>query len=480
MNPRKRLAEILARMGEIKAGISEVEGLESPTDEDATRAESLLTEWDTLEAERVDVQAKVDRLDAIAAASVDPQRQERTWEAPQVMVRKDPFADLGQLRRDEIHGDDMRERAITAMADTRVRGVSDQARENATRTVEDVDGAAVYALAHGTPAYVSAYKRWLKDGGQNVAWTSEEREAIETARNIRTALNITTGSSGQYSLPTLFDPSLIHTGTAAINPIRQIARVERGTQNVWHGVSTGNVATYWHAESAALTDGSPTLAAPVVTAGMLTAYVPMSYEFYEDSSVVAQLPGLIGEAFDYAESTAFVSGSGTNQPLGVVTAISATAGSTVTATTRGASSFTSASSADVFAVANAMPSRYEGNASWIAHKKTFNIIRQMSPSGAGSLFWGQLGAGVVDRPVLLGSPAYNSSDVVATQTTGTVILVLGDFSQYLIYDRIGINVEFVQNVVDGSGLPIGQRALIAHKRVGANTTDINAFRFLLN
>jgi len=39
-------------------------------------------------------------------------------------------------------------------------------------------------------------------------------------------------------------------------------------------------------------------------------------------------------------------------------------------------------------------------------------------------------------------------------------------------------VEFIANVVDGNGLPTGQRGLVAHKRVGGNVTDINAFRFL--
>ncbi|MTV59246.1 phage major capsid protein, partial [Streptococcus pneumoniae] len=79
-----------------------------------------------------------------------------------------------------------------------------------------------------------------------------------------------------------------------------------------------------------------------------------------DSSLQGQLPGLIAESIDYAESTAFISGSGSSAPKGIVTAISATAGSTVTATTRG--SFTSASVADVFAVVNAVTPRYEDSA----------------------------------------------------------------------------------------------------------------------
>jgi HK97 family phage major capsid protein len=59
-----------------------------------------------------------------------------------------------------------------------------------------------------------------------------------------------------------------------------------------------------------------------------------------------------------------------------------------------------------------------------------------------------------------------------------VLIVLGDFSQYVIYDRIGTSVEYVQNVVDGSGIPTGQRGLLAHKRNGADVTDLDAFRFL--
>lgn len=223
-----------------------------------------------------------------------------------------------------------------------------------------------------------------------------------------------------------------------------------------------------------MTDGSPTLASPSVTAAMLTAYVTGSYEIFEDSSSQAQLPGLIGESFGFAEADAFISGSGSNAPKGIVTAISGTAGDTVTATTRG--SFTTASAVDVFALLNAVPSRYEDNANWVANKQTFNTIKQMSTGSNGSYFWSDFNA-AIGNP-LLGSPILQSSAMPTTTVSGTVLIVLGDFSQFVIYDRIGTTVEFVQNVVDGSGLPTGQRGLIAHKRVGSDVTDINAFRFL--
>jgi HK97 family phage major capsid protein len=303
----------------------------------------------------------------------------------------------------------------------------------------------------------------MKSQGQNTLLTGEEADAVRASMSL-------TGANGGYSLPTLLDPTLIKTGTATRNPIRQVARVVQGTQNVWNGVSVNGVATYWVAEGSAFTDGTPTFSNPSVTAGKLAAYLTGSFEVFDDSNLQAQLPGLIAEAFDYAEGTAFISGSGTNAPKGIVTAISATAASTVTATTRG--SFTSASVADVFAVVNAVPPRFEDNATWVANKAWFNTVRQIAnPSAAGQLL-------PPADTSLLGSPIIASSDMSSATTSGTVMAILGDFSSFVIYDRLGTTVNFVENVVDGSGLPLGQRGLVAYKRVGSNVTDLNAFRFL--
>jgi HK97 family phage major capsid protein len=244
----------------------------------------------------------------------------------------------------------------------------------------------------------------------------------------------------------------------------------QGTQNVLNLVTVSGVTTYFVAEGSAFTDGTPAFTNPQITAAKLTAYLTGSFEIFEDSNLQAQLPGLIAEAFDYAEGTAFISGSGSGAPKGIVTAISATAASTVTATTRG--SFTSASVADVFAVVNAAAPRYEDNSTWVANKAWFNTVRQIAnPSAAGQLL-------PPADTSLLGSPILSSSDMSSATTSGTVMAILGDFSQFVIYDRLGTTVEFVSNVVDGSGLPLGQRGLVAYKRVGSNVTDLNAFRFL--
>ena len=479
-NPRTEALAVTVEA--LRSELLELDAVDAPTDEQVARSTAALEEYDTALADLEKARAHDAKMDAIRAAVSEPKNRENGFGAPQVMTRRDPFenvsgAVLGRTQTD----DDTIERAITAISDVNYgsfAGVSDATRQAIVERIQTVPGAAAYVLGHASPAYRNAFLKWARYGDLS-RLSAEEMHAVNESEIIRTALNITTGASGQFALPTVFDPTLIHTGTAAVNPIRQIATVKQGTQNVWNGVSSGNVTTYWHAEAAALTDGSPTLAHPIVTAGHLTAWVPASWEFFQDAPQVADLPGLIGEAMAFAESTAFVSGSGTSSPLGVVTAISATGASTVTATTRG--SFTSASSKDVFAVVNAVASRYENTSSWIANKATFNTIRQMSSAGYGSLFWGNLTNDVAPNPAypLLGSPTYNSSDVLSTTTTGTVLAVLGDFSKYFILDVLGTTVERIDNIVNSSGIPTGQRGIIVRKRVGANVVDLNAFRFLL-
>lgn len=464
----------------LRAEIAELDALTAPTEEQTARFDAALTEFDAAKAELDRAEERAAKVRA--ALDAPTTKRESGFGAPAVIVRKDPFENVADIVMGRTQTDvDVVERAKTAIESVnygRGGGMTSATREFITERIETVAGAAEYVLGHASPAYRSAFTKWAKYGDLS-RLSAEEMHAVNEAEKIRAALNITTGASGQFALPTVFDPQFIHTGNAAINPIRAIARVVNGTQNVWNGVSTGNVTTYWHAEAAALTDGSPTLAHPIVTAGHLTGYITGSWEFFDDAPQVAQLPELISEAMAYAESTAFVTGTGTSSPLGVLTAISATAGSTVTATTRG--SFTSASSKDIFAVANALPSRFENTSSWLANKAQWNTVRQMSSAGYGSLFWGNLTNDITPNPAypLLGYPTYNSSDMPTTTTTGTVLAILGDFSRYVILDVLGSVAEPIQNVVNSSGLPTGQRGLAIRKRVGGNTVDINAFRFLL-
>ena len=84
---------------------------------------------------------------------------------------------------------------------------------------------------------MSAFRSWLKGLGAPV-YTAEEAQAVRASMSL-------TSANGGYALPFLLDPTLIHTGAATKNPIRQIARVESGTSDKWNGVTVSNVTTAW-------------------------------------------------------------------------------------------------------------------------------------------------------------------------------------------------------------------------------------------
>ena len=348
-----------------------------------------------------------------------------------------------------------------------VRQNIEQAEKDEARAQRVAESRARWGSVQVAATHTDAFDIDAMRGASGAELVDRARSAAEAAR----AAVCRTSATGGYALPTLLDPTLIKTGAMTKNPVRRLARVEQGMQDKWNGVTAGNVTTYWKAEGSAFTDGSPTMGGVQVDAAMLTAYVTGSYEIFQDSNLLSQLPGLIGEAIDQAEGVAFVNGSGSGAPKGIITAISATAGSTVTATTRGA--FTSASALDTLALFNSLPERYEDTSSWLMNKATYLTIAQQTIGTAGTKV-----IDMTNRNVILDLPVERASSVTSATTSGNILAVLGDFSEFIVYDRLGVNVEFIQNVVDGSGLPTGQRGLVAYKRVGSDVADVNAFRFL--
>ncbi len=437
---------------------------------DAEAGEARLDEtqqarWNELDAESATLRSNIELEERRAETRA-------RWGSVQVAESRTDAFDLNAMRG--MSGAELVDRARTAFDPTfSRRGASEAAQEVvrklemfADREDDDAERLARYVLVHGSDAYRSAFRNWMTAAAKGNApvLSPVEVEAVRASMSL-------TSANGGYALPTLLDPTLIKTGAMTKNPVRRIATVKQGMQDKWNGVTAGNVTTYWKAEGAAFTDGSPTLGGVQVDAAMLTAYVTGSYEIFQDSSLLSDLPGLIGEAIDQAEGVAFVTGSGSDAPLGIVTAISATTGSTVTATTRGA--FTSASALDTLALFNALPERYEDSSTWLMNKTTYLTIAQQ--------YIGTEGTKVIDmtnRNVILDLPVERASSVTSTTTSGNILAVLGDFSEFIVYDRLGVNVEFIQNVVDGNGLPVGKRGLVAYKRVGSNVADVNAFRFL--
>ena len=379
-----------------------------------------------------------------------------------MIVRTDPFEDVESVRfrmDDEGHvrmgSDEVIDRARSAFEDTRHRGVTDAEIEALLERIETVPGAAEHALVHGSPAYRSAFGAWVNSAGRE-----HRLHHRRGRRGSCRAVPVRRERRLHPADPAGPDPD--QDRAASKNPVRQIATVVQGIQNVWHGVTVGNVTSYWTAEATAMTDGNPTFGNPAITASKMTAYLPGSFEIFEDSAPgaaprpdrrVVRLPGVRrvrgrlrvrcaerrGHRRHCGDRLAGVSDHGrhVHHRLG---------GGRVQAPQR-----------DPVAVRGL--GHVDGEQDHVQHHQA-DVDRL-----AGSYFWTDFND-AVGSP-LLGSPVKKSSSMVSAVTTGSNLIVLGDFSQYIVFDRIGTVVEFMPIVTNSSGLPTGQRALVAHKRVGA-------------
>lgn len=375
----------------------------------------------------------------------------------------DPF-DLDGLRWNAPQSE-VRGRALTAIE--RVKHLDDKQRSQVTALVERLGGELIgRVLGTGSDAYRSA---WHKGMTGNLHLLDEaERGALVRAQSL-------TDAGGGYAVPFTLDPTILLTNAGTQSPLRQISNVKQIVTDSWNGVSSAGATSTYKAEAAEMGDNAITLAQPSIPVHRLDTFIPFSFEVGQDwASFEADMRDVIADSKTRAENTAFTTGSGTNQPKGFITALDGTASEVAPAV---AETF---SSADVYALEEALGDRFLDNASFVAHRAIYNDIRQFD-TGGGSDLWVRLGAAT--PPELIGYPAYKSSDMDsgfnAAATADNFILCLGDFSRFAIVDRVGMNVEFVPHLfATANNRPSGQRAWLAWCRNGSDVTTIEAFRLL--
>jgi HK97 family phage major capsid protein len=80
---------------------------------------------------------------------------------------------------------------------------------------------------------------------------------------------------------------------------------------------------------------------------------------------------------------------------------------------------------------------------------------------------------------ILGIPTYEWSTMTSTMATTNKIAIYGDFSNFLIADRIGGTIELIPHLFGATNrYPMGQRGLYYYWRVGSDVLVQNAFRYL--
>jgi len=330
-----------------------------------------------------------------------------------------------------------------------------------------------WMVATSRPAYNRAVNRMFRDPENgHREFDTEELDAFRAAKAVQRAMSIGTGADGGFLLPTHLDPAIVLSSAGSVDPMRSLARVETIATNEWHGITSAGVTASWAAEAAEATDDSPTVADPSVPTVKAHAFLAASIEAAQDTNIAAQIQMLFADAKAQLEAGGFVTGSGTDEPNGVVTAL---AGGASEVSTAGVAAY---AREDVLALQESIPARFRNQRSaFMMALEVLNATREFPKIDGG------VDVSLVDDssnpPRVRGWGLHENSSLDATFTTGSNIAVAGDFRQgYLIVDRVGATVEFLPHLLGANRRPTGSRGWYMFWRTGGDVLVENALRLL--
>src|SRR5690348_3709763 len=288
-----------------------------------------------------------------------------------------------------------------------------------------------------------------------------------------------TTTAGGFGIPVFIDPSIIMTAQGSDNPFLKIAKQVDVNTNAWKGVSSAGVTWSFDSEAAEVSDDSATLAQPSVTVFMARGFIPYSIELGQDyPSFASEMSQLLAEGYDELLVNKFTQGSGTGEPKGILTALSANTNVRVTVQTSG----TNFGANDPYNVWKALPQRFRRKASWLMSVDVNNKIRQLGTANVFHAYTENLPAEWAD--MLFGKQTYESPympDTTTSTSATTGLAVVGDFSNYVIARRGGMTVEQIPMLFHtANNLPSGQRGWFAYARIGGNSVNDLGFRLLVN
>lgn len=379
-----------------------------------------------------------------------------------------------------LRNHEARDRAMRKLDDREItRHLKDDERDQTAKMIRNDPMIARRVIVTENDAYRSAWMKLMTRLNPNL--NPDEQRAIDRWEEFRTMVE-NTGASGGYGIPVFIDPSIILTAQGSGNPFFQIASVKNVNTNVWKGVTSAGVTWTFQTEGAAATDASPTLAQPTVTVHMARGFIPYSIEVGQDYPGFAEeMSTLLAEGYDELLVDKFTRGSGSGEPKGILTAISATSADRVKVTTGG-----TIGAPDPYNVWKALPQRFRRNASWLMSVGVNNAIRQLGTANVYHGYTANLPEGWADT--LFNSGVYESPympDTTTWTTTAEGQAIVGDFRGFVIARRGGMETEYIphlfqqQTAGTGLGMPTGTRGVFAYTRIGSDAANTNAFRILV-
>jgi HK97 family phage major capsid protein len=286
----------------------------------------------------------------------------------------------------------------------------------------------------GDPEHKSAWGAYMRKGDDS-----------GIARLDLKSLNVGTEAQGGYVAPPELD-RLIEQRLMASSPMRQIASVRQTSATVFRKPVSLGTSSAWAAETGSRAETTaPTLDLLEFPAAELYAMPAATQTLLDDAyaDVDEWLADEVEASFSAQESTAFVTGDGSNKPKGLLSydmiADASHAWDKIGfILSGGAAAFAASDPADkLIDLVYALKSQFRANARFVMNRRTVSAVRKLK-DGDGNYLWRPGGAG--EAASLLGYPVTEIEDMPDIAANAFAI-AFGDFRRgYLIVDRQGARV----------------------------------------
>ncbi len=305
------------------------------------------------------------------------------------------------------------------------------------------------------------------DNSEQKAFVSYLRRGVEriSPEEVK-ALTVSDNANGGYLAPAEFGSELIKL-LNEYSPIRSYARVVSiSSPEITYPRRVSGTAATWVDETEDRTESGMTFEQVKLTPFELATFTDVSTKLLEDNAygLEGELLADYAESFGKTEGVAFVKGTGTGQPKGIMAA------SGIKEIKTGvAAAFPSSNPADVIiGMYHQIATSHAQNGAWLMNRNTLSVMRQWKDSTGRYLVLDPITAGGV--MTLLGRPIVEMPDMDDIGA-GKYPILFGDLSGYRIIDRVGLST-----LRDPYSLATkGQVRFHARKRVGADVTHPDRF-----
>jgi len=275
-----------------------------------------------------------------------------------------------------------------------------------------------------------AFIKWMKSPSDTIFWknaTPDETKAMQED----------TDSEGGYFVPEEFINQVIHDPGVPGSQLRPLSTVVRVASKDGYVPTIASASWAAIAEEGAFSDQTPTVGQVAFSIEKSGGLVKVTRELLDDSAI--NLPALLSQIFMEAagrfEDAGILNGNNTAQYDGIL-------GSGVADYV--AASATAITTADLTGIFYTLQSQFRQNATWVMPSLITKQVNSIQATAAGVTGIESLTASPDTN--LLGKPVVNADDtsnngLATALSANNEIAVLGDFKNYMIFDRVGMSIR---------------------------------------